>query len=174
MADTATTRVELGNTGVNKDWFFDVDTSGTTGTPTWTAVNGVTDFKPAMDVDTTDDTDFASDGWTSEMAVSKSWSIQVKLKRARQASAVAYDPGQDFILQNQGGTVHVRWYEMGGDGTTGPNGMPRVEAYEGIAAVKWADDGGDNKAIRSATVDLTGRGKRLSIAHPVPNATPAP
>lgn len=171
MADTATTRVELGTTGLNKDWYFDVDTSGSVDTPVWTAVNGVTDFKATMDVDTTDDTDFASDGWTSEMAVAKSWSIQVKLKRARQSASAAYDPGQDFILQNQGGVVHVRWYEMGGDGSSGINGMPRVEAYEGTAAVKWADDGGDNKALRTATVDLTGRGKRISIAHPAPNTT---
>jgi hypothetical protein len=175
MADTATVRVELGNTALNKDWYFDVDTSGTSDTPTWTPVNGITDFKATTDVDTTDDTDFSSDGWTSEMAVSKSWSIQVKLKRARQASAVAYDPGQDFLLANNAGVVHVRWYEMGGDGTaSGPDSMPRIEAYEGHAAVKWADDGGDNKALRTATVDLTGRGKRLSIAHPAPNATTTP
>lgn len=166
MADTASTRTELGQTGLNKDWYFDVDT-GSTGTPTWTPVLGLTDFKAAVDVDTTDDTDFSSDGWASEMAVSKAWSIEAKLKRARVSATATYDPGQEFLRLHQAGIVHVRYYEMGGDGTAA--GMPRVEAYEGKAAVKWADNGGDNKALRTVTVTLTGRGKLTSITHPSPN-----
>lgn len=164
-------RAELGTTAMNKDWYLDVDTGTTPATPVWTAVNGITDFKDALEINSVDDTDFASDGWTSEQAVGKSWSIDVKLKRARQLASPTFDPGQDFLLANNGEVVNIRWYEMGGDGNTSSvDSMPRVEAYTGRALVKWSPDGGDNKALRTVSVNLVGRGKRTKITHPKPNA----
>lgn len=170
MSTTVPERVELGTTALNKDWYLDVN-SGTTA-PTWIAVNGITDFQAAMEVESVDDTDFASDGWSSEQAVGKSWSIDLTVKRARQRTANAFDPGQELLRLRNGEVVEVRWYEMSGDGTaTGLNSMPRVEAYTGFAMVKWSPEGGDNKALRTISVNLVGRGKRVSITHPKPNAT---
>jgi len=45
-------------------------------------------------------------------------------------------------------------------------GGPRVEAYQGWAAVTWSPSGGAMDALDQVSVTLTGQGQRTAITHP--------
>ena len=167
MSTTPIDRTQLGDAILNGTWWLDVNT-GTDAAPVWLAVNGIYDFKDGLDTKGIDVSDFSSDGWADQQNVGKSWSVDLKVWRKRQLAAASYDPGQEYLRNKNGETVEVRFYEMGGDGTSA-NGQPRVEAYTGRVAVKWAPDGGKVDDAKSVSVTLTGKGKRTSIAHPKPN-----
>lgn len=163
MASTATTKVPLGATTTNRKWYVDVDTG--TESAEWTGIFGITEFKDALEASLQDDSDFDGEGWKSQTNTANAWSLEFKVKRAVQAaSATAYDPGQEELrgaAEETGiaNSVHVRWYEM-------EPGGPRVEAYEGFAAVTWSPDGGGMDALSTVSVRLVGQGKRTAITHP--------
>lgn len=131
--------------------------------PIWTAVRGLREFKPSLAAALQEDSDFDSGGYKSSTKTAVGWSLETKVARKVTADAVpAYDPGQEKLrlAADQNGpanTVHVRWYKVG---------AVRTEAYEGYAAAEWAPDGGGMDALDTASVKLTGQGKRQSIAHP--------
>ena len=168
MSTVPIARTQLGDALLNGTWWLDVNT-GTTDAPTWTPVNGIYDFKDALDGKAVDVSDFSSDGWADSQAVGKSWGLDLKVWRKRQLASAAYDPGQEFLRLANGSSVEVRFYEMSGDGTTA-GGDPRVEAYTGRVSVKWSPDGGKVDDAKSVSVNLTGKGRRTSIPHPHPNA----
>ena len=169
MSTAPVERTTLGEAILNGTWWMDVNT-GTKAAPVWLPVNGIYDFKDGLDSQETDVSDFSSDGWADAQYVGKSWSLDMKVWRKRQDGAAAYDPGQEYLRLHAGESVEVRFYEMGGDGTSA-NGQPRVEAYTGRVAVKWAPDGGKVDDAKSVSVTLTGKGKRVSVTHPKPNTT---
>lgn len=162
----APARTPLGPATTVRKWYLDVNT-GTSGSPTWTPVSGMTDFKPTYDVKLQDDSDFDSGGHQSSSATAAAWSLDIKvMRKVTAASATAYDPGQEALRLagaqfGVGNSVDCRWYEME------PNG-PRVEAYQGKAAVSWSPDGGGMDALDGVSVKLTGQGKRTAITHPAP------
>ena len=131
--------------------------------PIWTAVRGLREFKPSLAAALQEDSDFDSGGYKSSTKTAVGWSLETKVARKVTADAVpAYDPGQEKLrlAADQNGpanTVHVRWYKVG---------AVRTEAYEGYAAAEWAPDGGGMDALDTASVKLTGQGKRQPIAHP--------
>ena len=134
--------------------------------PVWTGVFGITDFKPTQDDTLQDDSDFDSAGFGSQTKTAEKWALEFKVKRAvRAATATAYDPGQEVLrVKAQGkmgpaNSVRVRFYEMEPAG-------PRVEAYQGQAAVSWAPEGGSMEALDMVSVKLTGQGARTAITHP--------
>lgn len=159
----ATVKAPLGASTTNRKWYLDIDTG--TVTPEWTGVFGIQEFKDGLENTLQDDSDFDGEGWKSQTVSANAWMLELKCKRAVQAeSATAYDPGQEVLraaAQETGiaNSVHVRWYEM-------EPGGPRVEAYEGFAAVSWSPDGGGMDALSTVTVTLTGQGKRVEITHP--------
>lgn len=162
---TVPTRTPLGASTLNRSWYLDVDTGTDPETPTWTPVQGITEFQPAQEPQLQDDGDFDSDGYGSQTNTGITWSLTGKVARkVTAADATAYDPGQEVMRLagseiGPANAVHIRWYEMTPDG-------PRVEAYEGQAAVTWSPDGGDKTALNIVSFTLTGQGKRNSIAHP--------
>lgn len=162
----AATRNPLGGSTLNRKWYLEVDT-GTPGVPVWAAVMGVMEFKPTQDSTLQDDSDFDGGGYKSSTKTAEAWSLEFKVARkVTTASATAYDPGQEKLrtLSAQMGpsnSAHVRWFEMT------PSG-PRVEAYEGNAAVSWSPDGGGMDALDVVSVTLTGQGQRTAITHPAP------
>ncbi|GAW50615.1 MULTISPECIES: phage tail tube protein [unclassified Nocardioides] len=168
---TATTKVPLGAATLNRKWYLDVN-AGTPSVPDWVGVFGINDFKDNVDPTLQDDSDFDSEGYKSSTVTALAWSIEAKVTRKTpQGSPTAYDPGQEALRlagaeMGEDNVVHVRWYEMTPDG-------PRAEAYEGRAAVSWTPDGGPMDANSTATVTLTGQGKRNPITHP-DGATVAP
>ena len=161
-------REQLGDAILNGTWWLDVNT-GTTATPAWVAINGIYDFKDGLEAKDIDVSDFSSNGWADSQAVGKSWSVEFKVWRKNQRDAsTTYDVGQEYLRSHVGESVEIRYYEMGGDGTTA-TGQPRVEAYKGLVSVKWSPDGGKVDDAKSVSVSLTGKGARESITHPNPN-----
>lgn len=159
----ATTKVPLGATTTNRKWYCDVDTG--TESEEWTGIFGIQSFKDMLEGQLQDDSDFDSDGWMSEVNTANKWGVEIKVKRAvTAADETAYDPGQEVLRAAAAETglanvVHIRFYEM-------EPGGPRIEAYDGFAAVTWTPDGGDMKATSTVTVKLSGQGKRNPITHP--------
>lgn len=163
----ALARTPLGTSTTNRKWWCDVNT-GTTTTPVWVPLSGITDFKPDRNAATQDDTDFDSGGFGSMVKTGESWSITLKLKRGvTAASPTAYDPGQEFLRAAAQGkfgvanSVGVRYYEM-------EPGGPRIEAFQGRAAVEWSDDGGNSNALSTVTCKLDGQGVLVALTHPNP------
>ncbi|UVK61350.1 major tail protein [Microbacterium phage Gingerbug] len=158
----ATTKVPLGAATTNRKWFLDVE--GATA-DSWLGVFGITEFKDTLEASMQDDSDFDGEGWLSEVNTANRWKIEAKVIRKTLADTpTSYDPGQEKIRQAAGNTgvenvLKVRWYEM-------EPGGPRVEAYEGFAAVSWSPDGGNTEAVSTASIVLSGRGKRNPITHP--------
>lgn len=155
---------QLGATTLNRMWRVEVNTGDDT-TPVWTPVRGRTEFQPAQEPTLQDDSDFDGDGWKSQTVTAQAWSLAFKVARkVDETDNTTYDAGQEALrlASNEMGVandVHVRWYELDPDG-------PRVEAYEGHAAVSWSPDGGAMDALNLVSVTLTGKGRREQIAHP--------
>lgn len=160
---TAPVRNQLGTTTTNRKWYCDVSTNGTT----WTALMGMTEFVPNIDDATwQDDSDFDGGGAKSQNKTAFAWSATATVRRApTQASATAYDPGQEIVRVAAVGktgvenTIYVRFYEM-------EPGGPRVEAYSGRAGAQWSPNGGGMDANSTVGITLQGKGALSQITHP--------
>lgn len=163
-----TTKVPLGASTVVRKWYLDIDTGAVPGTPVWTGVFGILEFKPNLEPTLQDDSDYDSEGDKSQTVTARAWSCEFKVARkVTAADATAYDAGQEALrLASEeigiANSVHVRFYEVTDSG-------PEVEAYEGNAAVSWTPDGGAMDALDTVSVVLSGQGRRTPTAHP---ATP--
>jgi len=160
----ATTKVQLGAATTVRKWYLDVNT-GTDAAPVWIGVFGVTKFQPALKPTMVDTSDFDSGGDMSSTVTARAWSAVFGVERKSLASdPTSYDPGQEALrlkAENIGllNSIGVRYYEM-------EPGGPRIEAYQGTAAVEWSPDGGAMSATDGVTVTLTGQGRRTLITHP--------
>lgn len=152
---------------LQRKWKFDVDVSAAQDGSDWRRVRGVTDatVNPGT-ANMQPDSDYDSDGFTSQTATSMDWGGSMTVRRAPDRSnPTQYDPAQEFLrtkaLQLGGNnTAHIRAYEW--SGASGP----KVEAYEGYVGVSYANGGGDAAALATASLTLTGQGACLPIAHP--------
>jgi hypothetical protein len=143
-----------------RKWKIDINT-GTEVSPTWTAVRAIGELKPTVESNLEDDSDYDSNGWSSNTKTQMSWEIEVKLLRKVGVSSANYDPGQEALRSKADqfgadGTAHVRWYDRDG----GP------EAYTGFGSVSWEPEGGDAKDLDTVTVKITGNGQRTLITNP--------
>jgi hypothetical protein len=90
------------------------------------------------------------------------------------SDGISYDVGQEFLRAkgiNQYGpnnSVQLRISEYT------PGGGPRIEAYVGSFAVGWDVQAGDNTALDSVVVTLTGQGQCAAVTHPYPTAAAIP
>ncbi|WP_242908670.1 phage tail tube protein [Actinomadura terrae] len=139
-------------------YIFEVRRPGDT---PWTRVRAVADFKPPVEPNLEDDSDYDGEGWASESKTQLKWGIEAKLIRKIGINTGNYDPGQEILRAaavkfGQLGLVEVRWY----DRTGGP------EAFQGFANVSWDPEGGDTKALDIVTAKLSGSGKRVDIVNP--------
>jgi len=157
-------RTALAASTLNSKWWLDVNTS-TYGSPTWTPVAGIMEFKASKETTTQDDSDFDGSGYKSSVATALAWSIELKLARKPTvASATAYDAGQEVLraasdLLGTANRKDVRWYEITASG-------PVTETYRGYCTVSWSEDGGGMDAADTVTCTLTGQGARSTFAHP--------
>ena len=152
---------ELLVTTLAKKFRVDVNT-GTSGSPVWTKVRGITTLKPGLNTNTEDDSDYDSGDWSSTVKTQLGWLLDFTVKRGLGAISGAYDPGQQALWTahdqtGAGGTAQVRWYDRKG----GP------EAYTGYAQVQWSPQGGDTKTTDKVDVSLEGQGARTKITNPV-------
>lgn len=158
-------RTPLGASTTTRKWWVDIDASATE-TPDWVGLAGITEFQPTVEGSLQNDSDFDGGGWGSDANTLNKWKANGKVRRGVQpgSNPPVYDPGQEILREAGSETglanvVHVRFYEMEPEG-------PRVEAYEGFAAVTWSEDGGGVEALSFASFTLNGRGKRNAIVHP--------
>lgn len=144
-----------------RKWKIDVNT-GTFGSPVWTPVLGLMEFKPTTPPNLEDDSTYDSEGWGSQTKTALSWLLEMKVVRRHDpADETEYDAGQEALrakvaLFGSSGIADVRWYDRFG----GP------EAYRGQAEVTWAPDGGPHTALETAVITLTGKGAREDISNP--------
>lgn len=161
---TVTTKAPLGPTTLNRKWYLDVNT-GTPAVPVWTGVFGITEFKPKNAGTTQDDSDFDGEGYKSQSQTAIEWGAELKCRRGTAAAdPEAYDPGQEVLrLASLGmgteNSVDIRYYEV-------TPGGPQVEAYRGNVMVAYENDGGGMDANATASITLSGQGKRIEIPHP--------
>lgn len=166
----------LGPSTLNRKWILEVNTSAT-GTPAWVAVGGMTNFTPVTDsANWVDDSDFSSQGFSSQAKTGAAWSASCTVvRKVQQGALTSYDVGQEYLRTRAIGkfgpsnSANLRFYEYD---TSDPTGVasPRIEAYMGYAGVEWAEQGGDDKALSTVNVTLNGQGKLNQIAHPYPAA----
>lgn len=146
-------------TSLARKWRLDVNT-GTTETPVWVQVRGVTNFTPALTPTLQDTSDYDTDGWGSQEKTMLAWNLAITLLR-KGADETTPDPGQEALRAKAdqfgtAGTAHVRWYDR--------NGGP--EAFEGYSNVSWEPGGGAAADLESVTVNLAGKGARTAITNP--------
>lgn len=138
-------------------------------TASWLPVRGIQELTPSKEDNLEDDSDYDSDGWTSQTRTGQSWGLELSVarKQSGDAGALAYDPGQELVRAASDqfgidGMVRVRWYNRdGGD-----------EAYSGVAQAGFTDNGGSTTALSTASITLTGNGARERISNPA-DAVPA-
>ena len=164
-----TPRVELGDAALVKNWYIDIDSGYPDGAVTWIPISGVVSFKADTPATFKDASTFDDGGWASQQKTGGSWKVELTVKRAPQAAALAsWDAGQE-LLRVAGSSFgsenrqHVRWYEVNNADE------PLGEAWEGVAAVSWTEDKSAVDDIRSVKVELMGQGPRVAVT-PHPNS----
>lgn len=149
---------------------------GTEAAPNWTTVIGIVEFKPSVEPEIQDDTDYESDGWKGNTKTLQGWSIEMKISHKYDPVTKLYHPTHD-ALENaseqfgDGSYVHIRYFDRFG------KGMGR----EGRALVTWEPEGGEASELDRVSIKLTGDGPLEIIENPlteaplpiVANVTPA-
>jgi hypothetical protein len=74
--------------------------TGTSGSPTWTAIAGITNVSPDSTADTTDDTDFESGGISATKVVSRSKALTVSGNYLEDPDTGDQDPGQAALYDS--------------------------------------------------------------------------
>ncbi|MGW4639551.1 phage tail tube protein [Sphaerisporangium sp. NPDC004334] len=146
-----------------KDWTVEVNT-GTPEAKVWTPIRGLTEFTEEIKTKTEDDSDFDNDGWSSDVAVQRGWTLKCKgnRKRVRENPTFTPDPGQEFVRQagrvvGLEASIEVRWYRK--------DGSP--DANEGFATVDYKGGGGKVTDLEPFELELIGQGKPEPIDNPV-------
>jgi hypothetical protein len=145
-----------------RDWALDVDMADVGDPPEWKRLRGMTNLVPKVDPTLQDDSDYDSDGWASSVKTMQAWTLELTLARKKGRITGDYPLTQERIRLASTrfggeGTIHVRWYKrLTGD----------PEAYEGVAQIGWNPAGGGPADLDSASVTLTGVGKRHDIVNP--------
>lgn len=144
--------------------------TGSTGSPVWTTVTGLTDFKPTISPTMQDDSDYETDGWASSEKTAQGWGIEATILLKDDGSGL-FNAGVEKmrLAADQFGDasrVEVRWFDKDG----------RPEAYQGTGIVEWERSATGNTDLDGAKVTITGRGARTAITNPLivdPAADPA-
>lgn len=145
---------------LQKSWKLDVNT-GTVSVPVWTPVRAIGELKDTIDPNLEDDSDYDSGDWGSDVVTQLKWGLEVKVGRKVGVTSGALDPGQESLRAAASHTGaesirQVRWYDRFG----GP------EAYSGFGSISWQPEGGDSKALKVATIKISGSGDRADITNP--------
>ncbi|NAE18081.1 phage tail tube protein [Enterococcus hirae] len=134
-----------------------------TSTPAWMRVRGMTELSTTVDSNLEDDSDYDSDGWSSQTKTGMSWKLEMTVARKVGLTSRAYDPGQEKLRLaadqfGADGSVQVRWYDRKG----GP------EAFSGVGTVSWSPQGGKYTDLDFTKVTVDGQGARARITNPIP------
>lgn len=145
--------------GLNRDWAYDVAAYGDGTAPTaWTPVRGVMENTPPVkEKNLEDDSSNDGEGYGSQIATGLNWSSELKVKCPQGTTT---DPGQEILKTAGGelgeaGLVFLRCYDRRGG-----------EAVSGVADASFVYDGGSTTDLKTATINLAGRGKIEPITNP--------
>lgn len=139
-------------------WRFRIDSAVGLDGSSYIPVRAVTNFQPAFDLTTVDDSDYDSGFMGSDAATQGKWSLVCTIDR-KVASGYVEDPGQALlrVAYATGTPVRVSWNDR--------NGGP--EAFDGFGIVKWSEKGGSTADKSSVDVTIMGRGVRNTITNPM-------
>jgi hypothetical protein len=135
-----------------RGWTAEINT-GTTGTPVWVDINGITAITPSMSTTDADNTTFDTAGWTDAFPASRSWNMTIDGKRLTDPDTGARDPGQEAV-ETAGfliGPDSIRQYRVTEPATSGA-----VYTFE--AATSVTPFGGGINDSTNWSVALTGVG----------------
>ncbi|KXP12178.1 hypothetical protein AXK57_19710 [Tsukamurella pulmonis] len=140
--------------------------AGTSETPNWLWVNGITKWGPKFDVQLEDDSDIYGDNYKSEVGVSNGFDIEVE-GNVKYDEAFEPDPGLTLLLAKAEETgfdnyAHIRYWRR--------DEVP--EARESLFAVKISHTPGGVKELQKWSGTLAGRGRPKDIVKPVADPTP--
>lgn len=135
--------------------------------PGWSKMRALTSFKPSLDNNMEDDSDFDGEGYQSSAKTAIGWKLETEVGRKVSKVTGDYDPTQEYVRdQSEKFTpddeVHLRWYRRSGRGP----------GYEGWASPEWEENGEKYSDLSTASITFNGQGKRELIANPAEPTTP--
>lgn len=158
MVAKAPSSFDLAST-LARDWALQVNT-GTTETPDWIFVRGLSKFAPQTTPTMQDDSDIDSEGYKSQIATALQMTFQGEGKRKGEKSGDVFqqDPGQAALRavgrkMGLGNVIQARCWRT--DGVQ--------EGYESNFSVEWTDVDGGNEDLDSFNFTMMSRGKPREI-----------
>lgn len=143
---------------------------GTEAVPDWDSgtVFGLISFKPSVEPNLEDDSDYESEGWNGNTKTAQAWNAELVISHKYNPATGLYHPVHDKLEAaseafGDASRVHVRYFRRSGRGT----------GRRGWALVQWEPEAGEHTALDRVTVTLTGDGKLETIPNPA-NESPAP
>lgn len=137
---------------------------GTHDVPNYQNLVGVMELTSKFEPTVKGTSTYDGGGAAGNTVTGNAWSLEIKLLHYRDPDTKIENPVHAKLraagaAQLEANKVEVQWYDV----------LDGIEAYEGLACVTWAPDGGDHEEINSVTVTLTGDGPRLDIDNPEEN-----
>ncbi|MFJ2017247.1 phage tail tube protein [Streptomyces nodosus] len=150
-------------TALARRYRFELD-MGTSGSPDWSMVPGVTAFTPKVEQTIQEVKPYETDGWTENVSTMLKWTVELSLVHRAHPETGAFNTAQEALRRasvkfGAGSYVRVRYFDRNG----------ADDAYQGEALVKWEPDGGDADALDTVKVTLTGSGPLAEIENPAAN-----
>lgn len=148
-------------TALARRWRTEVNL-GTTETPNWQLIPGITEFQPTFPPNIEDSSSYDSGGWAENTKTGQSWELSMTFNRKINDQTKTYSPAHEALRTasfefGSASEVEVRFFDR--------NGMP--EAYQGVVLVEWEDQGGEYTALGQVSCTLTGNGPLAMIDNPV-------
>ncbi len=141
--------------------------TGTTGTPAWSLLPGITEFTAKVEPTQQEVTTYDAEGWVEKAVTMLAWSVEATVSHRAHATTGAFNPVQEFVRKaslsfGAASYVHLRYYDR-----TGAD-----DAYEGRALVQWEPDGGGPDEVDTVKITFTGSGPLAPISNPAPVTPP--
>ncbi|WP_067470018.1 phage tail tube protein [Actinomadura macra] len=141
---------------------------GTAVAPDFQTVLGMVEFKPAVEPEIKEDTDYETDGWKGQTKTLQGWEVEAKISHKYDPDTLAYHPTHVKLEAaseafGAASRVQVRYFDRFGKGS----------GRRGWALVTWTPEGGDAAELDRVTVKLAGDGPLEAITNPL-NETPLP
>ena len=134
-------------------WVFEVNT-GTTESPVWTRVNGLTSATLTISPNEVDVSDFDSEGWQDNLTTFRSWALALAGWDGYTGAdnAPVDDPGQvalkaKGLLTGAAAYAEIQFYRSDTE-----------KGYTGRVTVNYGGAGGEVKAAEAISFNLTGSG----------------
>jgi hypothetical protein len=135
---------------------------GTLTVPLWSTVIGIVEFKPSVEPEIQDDTDYESDGWKGNTKTLQGWQIEAKISHKYDPVTKLYHPTHVALEAaseafGDASYVDLRYFDRFGKGS----------GRRGRALVTWEPEGGEASELDQVSITLTGDGPLETIDNPL-------